>query len=355
MLRHPNPFSKGWLAIASLLAVALIVAACGSDAPTQTPIKETRKEPKSLTFMAGFKPQANLPFVAAYVAQKKGYFAEQALNVDIRHSAAGEHLQLLLAGDVQVTTADAELVLQRRSDPGVPIKAVALFGQKGQQAYIALQKSGINTPKDWEGKTFGYKVIQPPTYLALVKAAGVDRSKVREVRVGFDPRVLSEGQVDVLAVFKSNEPDTLARLGFPVRVFDPADYQVPALGLTYIVTDSTIAKDPDLVERFVRATMRGLQFAIDPANEEETLNIILEFAPNEDREHQRFMLRQELKDALGPVPDQGGLGAMTDAQWKALYDELIEVGALPKPLDYKTVYDDRFIKDIYTGNKLKWP
>ena len=40
-------------------------------------------EPQKVTFMAGFKPQANLPFVAAYVAQEKGYFSDDGLEVEI--------------------------------------------------------------------------------------------------------------------------------------------------------------------------------------------------------------------------------------------------------------------------------
>ena len=93
--------------------------------------------------MAGFKPQANLPFVAAYIAQEKGYFAEQDLDVEIRHAPRGGHLQLLLSGDVDFTTAAATSVLKRRAEPDVPIVAIVLFGQKGQQAYIALESSGI--------------------------------------------------------------------------------------------------------------------------------------------------------------------------------------------------------------------
>ena len=155
-----------WAGIAGVAVVALMALACsGEDAPL-----------KSVTFMAGFKPQANLPFAAAYVAQEKGYFHEQGLDVDIRHST-GEHLNLLIAGDVHFTTADANSVLQRRADPGLPIVAIALFGQRGQQAFVALEESGIQTPKDWEGRTFGYKVSVPPDYLAIVDAAGVDRSR----------------------------------------------------------------------------------------------------------------------------------------------------------------------------------
>ena len=43
-------------------------------------------EPESVVFMAGYKPQANLPFAAAYIAQEKGFFEEQGLDVEIRHA-----------------------------------------------------------------------------------------------------------------------------------------------------------------------------------------------------------------------------------------------------------------------------
>ena len=324
-------------------ALVLVLAACSSDAPSTTLAPRA-----SLTFMAGFKPQANLPFVAAYIAQEQGYFAAENLDVTIRHAQTGEHLKLLLSGDIDVTTADASSVLKRRSDPDVPIKAIALFGQKGQAAYIALQKSGIKSIKDWEGKTFGYKTSVPPEYLAMVNAAGADRSKITEVRVGFDVRILTEGKVDILAVFKSNEPDLVEKLGFPVEVFDPENAGVPTLGLTYIATDKALADKRDILQRFVRATLKGMAFA--KANEEATLDIVLKYAPQEDREHQRFMLRQELRDAEGPVATASGLGAMTDAQWKALYDQLTVYQALPKPFDYTTAFDATLVQAVYAGN-----
>ena len=307
---------------------------------------------KSVTFMAGFKPQANLPFVAAYVAQEKGYFSEQGLDVDIKHST-GQHLTLLMSGDVDFTTADANSVLKRRSDPGLPIKAIALFGQRGQQAFIALEKSGIRTPKDWEGKTFGYKISVPPDYLAIIEASVVDRSKVREVRVGFDPRVLTEEQVDVLAVFKSNEPDTLRGLGFDVTVFDAADFGVPTLGLTYITREDLIDTDPDTVKRFVKATMKGLEFAFE--NTEETLDIVMRFAEGEDREHMRFMLLTEREDAASLVTRDAGLGWMTTDQWQAFHDSLLAHEALENPVDVAQAFTTRFLEQVYDGADLIWP
>jgi ABC-type nitrate/sulfonate/bicarbonate transport system substrate-binding protein len=320
-----------------MAVIATSLAGCGTE---------------KVTFMAGFKPQANLPFVAAYVAQEKGYFSEQGLEVEIRHST-GQHLQLLMSGDVDITTADASSVLKRRADPELPIVAFALFGQRGQQGFAVLDESGIQSPKDWEGKTFGYKTSVPPGYLAMLEAGDVDRSKIEEVRVGFDPRILTEGKVDILAVFKSNEPDTLRRLGFEVTVFDAADLAVPTLGLTYITRDELLETDPDTLERFLKATMKGLKFAFDDI--EAALDIVLLYAENEDRDHMRNMLLTEKADAVSPLTDEKGLGWMTEAQWQAFHDSLLEYNALPNAVDVGSAFTLSLLDKVYDEGELQWP
>ena len=332
------------LTLTTLIALALTL--------TITATACAQPEPESVVFMNGYKPQANLPVVAVYVAQEKGFFAEQSLDVEIHHASTGEHLQLLMAGDVDFSTADAASVLKRRADPGLPIVAFALFGQRGQQGFIALDDS-IDTPKDWEGRTFGYKVSIPPDYLAIVESQGVDPDAVQAVRVGFDPRVLTEGQVDILAIFKSNEPDTIRRMGFDVTLWDPADFGVPTLGLTYITREDLASSDSDKVERFLKATMKALEYARD--NRDEAIDIVMKYAPEEDPAHQRFMLDTEFDDAVSPLTDRRGLGQMSPEQWQALYDHLTAHEALPKPFDYNDAFTTQFLDAIYDGNTLQWP
>ncbi len=333
------------LMVFATMFLALATIACGGE--------KSEEILDQVVFMAGYKAQANLPFVAAYVAQEKGFFELQGLDVEIRHAGSGEHLKLLLAGDVDITTAASTSVLKRRSDPDIPIAAFVLFGQRGQQAYIALTDSDMSTPNDWEGKTFGYKISVPPDYLAVLVASGVDRSKITEVNAGFDPRVLTEGRVDVLAVFNSNEPDTIRRLGFDVITWEPEDYGVPNLGLTYIATEDTLDKRDEVVERFLKATLKGVEFAI--YNIEETVDIVLEYAPGQDRDHQRFMLVTELEDARSDLTDLNGIGWMNDQQWMALYDYLLEFEVLPNQFDYKDAFTDRFLREVYNEGELNWP
>jgi hypothetical protein len=115
--------------------------------------------------------------------------------------------------------------------PGLPLVSTPI-GQKSDRIHRCAN-SGINTIADWAGKKFGYKGTVPVEFLAIAKANGLNPSRVNQVRVGFDPRVLSEGQVDILAVFVSNEPGQLDRIGYPTKLFDPRTGSPPP---TYITT-----------------------------------------------------------------------------------------------------------------------
>jgi ABC-type nitrate/sulfonate/bicarbonate transport system substrate-binding protein len=330
--------------------MTLVIAACGGGGLGGNASPVAGKEVKNVTFMAGFKPQANLPFVGAYVAQEKGYFKDEALNVTIRHAQSGEHLQLLLAGEIQFSTANGAQVLSR-NDQGLPLQAVALIGQKSEQGFAVGANSGINSVKDWEGKTFGYKGTVPAEFLAVARANNLDPAKVKQVSVGFDPRVLSEGRVDILPVFFSNEPDILNGIGYKTKIFDPDDYGVDALGLSYVSTRDYGARDPDAVERFVRATLRGINYA--NANRNEALDIVMKFAPQEDKEHQRYMLNTELDRASTDQTKKNGMGWQTREQWQGMADMLLQFQVLKKPADVPNLFSDVALKKIYKDGKIQ--
>ncbi len=320
--------------------VVLGLGGCVTPAPPATP---TSIPLRHMVFMAGYKPQANLPFVGVYIAKEKGYFLAEGLDVEVQHSTGrGEHLQLLMAGSVQVTTQDAAVLLQRRADPGLPLVSIALIGQRGQQAFAALKSSGMRTPKDWEGKKVGYKGTPPPDLFAIMEAAGVDRNRVELVNVGFDPRVLVQGLVDVYPLFKSNEPYLLRQMGHELVIWDAADYGVPTLGLAYVTSEEQIRRDPDLLVRFLRAALRGIEDA--RANPEEAVDIVLRYAPQADRGHMRFMLETELKDAESEVTRAHGTGWQTREQWAALYEVLRRYNAIAKPVEIERVFTNELLE-----------
>lgn len=309
---------------------------------------DTKAEPLTMTFMAGYKPQANLPFVGVYVAEEEGYFAEENLEVTVEHSPGrGEHLQLLTAGKIHVTTQDVAVLLQRRADPGLPLVSIALIGQKGQQAYAALSSSNLLTPKDWEGHIVGYKGTPPPDLFALISASGADLDKIQLVNVGFDPRVLTEGQVDVYPVYKSNEPYLLESWGFDITLWDADDFDVPTLGLAYVTSEDILLNEPEILTRFIRSALKGINFAIN--NPEQAIEHVLKYTgPETDRDHMLFMLQSEIADAQSEHTGKYGLGWHLEEEWQALADLLGQYEAMPA-IDVSKAFTNRIL-EMASGN-----
>jgi ABC-type nitrate/sulfonate/bicarbonate transport system substrate-binding protein len=332
----------------AVLAVVLLVA-CHAPAvapsPTPAPVEK-------VTFIAGFKPQADMPFVAVYVAQEKGYFRDQSLEVEIQHATSGEHVQLLATNRAQFSTGSAGDVMKRVASAGVPLVSIAQIGQRDEQSFAVRADSPIRALKDWEGRLVGYKTTVSADYLALVAIGGVDRTKVREVAVGFDPRVLADGRVDVYPVFTANEPDTLARLGIPVRLFDPTSFGVPGLGLSFMTNQQMVDTKPEVVTRFLRASMRGLADAI--ADRDAAIDVVMKYATGEDRAHQRYMLDTEIDAAQNDLTRANGIGAMDRSRYVALRDFLLQYGGLAKSVDVDAVFTDRFVKELYKDGRLVW-
>ncbi len=332
--------------LAFMATLTALAAGCSSGDSASNQASGTAKAAADeVTFMAGFKPQANLPFVGVYVGQEKGFFGDENLKVNIQHvTTPGDNFKFLATGAVQFSTADASSLLEKRAgDPPLDIVSIALIGQRGQQGFAVLANSGIQSPKDWAGKTAGYKgSAVTPDYLAILKAVGVDRSSVTEVRVGFEPQVLTEGKVDIFPVFTSNEPDTLKRLGYDVKVFEAADFGAPTLGLTYVTTGDYIKQKPDVVQRFLRGAFRGIHYA--DRNRDEATDIVMKYAPQEDRVHQRYMLETELKSAFTGPALLNGIGWQTQDEWQRLHDYMVQYAALPRPLaDISAVFTQQFL------------
>ena len=328
--------TRAWIAglIVCVVAAFALPVACGGD--------DAEESLERVVFMAGYRPQANLPFVAVYMAEARGFFADEGLEVEIRHSTQGEHGQLLLAGEVDFTTATAAQALRQRAN-GLPVRAIALFGQRGDQGFVVHADSGIETPGDFEGQSVGFKGgVVPAELLALLATADLGPDDVQLQAVGFDERVFIERQVDVFPVFLNNEPNRIRNAGVDIRVFDPHDHGIATLGVTYLVHDETTIERRELAGRFLRAALRGAHYAA--SHPDEAIDLVLVYAEGADRDHQRFLLDTDLRNATR----EDGMGRATLAQWEALQDVLLRYDEqFSGPVDVATVFDPSFTDALY--------
>jgi ABC-type nitrate/sulfonate/bicarbonate transport system substrate-binding protein len=330
------------LGVVVALATSLTIACSGDDSG----------EVLTMSYMAGFKAQANLPFVAVYVAEDRGFFADENLEVDIQHAGfTGAHKNLLLAGEVDITTLPASEMLQIRANSGAPYVAVMLFGQRGDFGYAVLNSSGIESPSDFAGRDVGFKGIVQAEFHAMLAAHGLTTDDMNMIDVGFNPVVLVEQQVEVYPVFLSNEPDTLSRnLNQDITVFEAADDGVPTLGVVYLVSEEFLQDDTnrEKLERFLRATVRAFEFSVDdPAAAIESTGKFLGNDPPPDLVHERFILDTEITNALSDLTRANGVGWFTQQQFRALTDVLLEYGALENDIDLEAALDRSFLEKIH--------
>ena len=97
--------------------------------------------------------------------------------------------------------------------------------------------------------------------------------------------------------------------------------------------------------------LKGIDYA--NSNRDEALDIVMKYAPQEDREHQRFMLNTELDRAKTDATKKNGIGWQTREQWQAMADMLLQFQVLKKPADVPSVFSDVALKKIYKDGKLQ--
>ena len=123
------------------------------------------------------------------------------------------------------------------------------------------------------------------------------------------------------------------------------------LGLNYVTHQDTLNEDSESITKFLRAVVRALYFIVD--NEDQSIEMIMKYAQNEDKSHQIYMLRSEIKDAWSTITKENGLGWMSDNQWNSFYKYLNEWGALGKDIDINKVYTTSILEEVYSDSSNK--
>jgi len=252
---------------ALLAIVPLALAACGEKKETIAPASS---HAQALTLMLDWFPNAD--HVGIYQALAEGDFSKAGLDVHVEVPAnVADPLQLVAAGKVDAAvTYEPEVLLARNR--GEPVVSVAALVQQPLTSIISIgSKKAIHSPSQLRGKTVGDAgIAYQHAYLDTILArAGVPAASVREVNVGADlvPALLSRRVAAILGGYWNYEAVQLALLGKKPVVIRMNDVGVPPYDeLVIAVRTSMLARQPDLIRRFVQAVARGYESArADPA------------------------------------------------------------------------------------------
>jgi NitT/TauT family transport system substrate-binding protein len=215
------------------------------------------------------------PSAAYLLALDKGYYAAEGLDVTIDTGQGSlEAIPRVASGVYQFGFADINSLIKfQDKNPDVGIKGILMVYDAPPFAIVTLAKTGIETPRDLEGRILGAPAPDGAyaQWKAFVKENGIDASKVTIENVGFPLRepMLVSGQVDAITGFSFSSFLNLKAKGVPpdeIRVFLMSDYGLDLYGNTIIVNPEFAAENPEAVAGFVRATIKGWQDTVaDPA------------------------------------------------------------------------------------------
>ncbi|MCY3905998.1 MAG: ABC transporter substrate-binding protein [Anaerolineaceae bacterium] len=217
----------------------------------------------------------NVQFAPVYVAIENGYFAEEGLDVRIRHGAEHDGVDLVAANQLQLGIFGGEQVLLARSQ-GRPVLSVYEWFQQfpaGVVATIGTDYESLGEFSDLAGKKVGIHGRSGVTwtaFVALMNAAGMTEQDFELETVGFNvPELVCLGLIDAAVVYLNNEPLQIDNRISARDCGDLRGYRVfpvtPVADLVsnvIVTNETTIDAAPDLVQAFVNAFDKGLQAAI---------------------------------------------------------------------------------------------
>jgi NitT/TauT family transport system substrate-binding protein len=248
-------------------------------------------------------------FAGYYVAEEKGYFREEGLQVDIKPGGPDIDPEKLIAyGTDDFAQAGGVESLLAARDIGLPVVAIGAVFQKIDVVFIAKRQSGITKLTDLSERT----VSTWYTGVHLLRGSGLDPSKIIEVPQAESMTPFLRDEVAVAAATFFNQLPMLRAQGLSdLIVFDPADYGVVFPRDTIITSERMVKERPDVIGCFLRASLRGWRYAA--TNQAEAVDAVIRRNPNLERDHQSVMMREVVKLLTWGPGTTAGIGYI-DAQ-----------------------------------------
>lgn len=278
-----------------------------------------------------------------YQAAATGLYKKHGLDVTVKMGGPQVNgLQLLLAGQADFVMNYDFAVLQgvEKGFPLVTVAAPFQFDIQGimtrddvpnlaslKDKTILVAGTGTTYWWPWVKKKYGYTDAQMRPYTFNMQPFFNDPTIVQQA-------------------FPSSEPYQAEQRGLKTKFFLLSAEGYPPYTQALTTTQKTIAEKPDVVARFVRASIEGWKSYLE--NPEPGNALIKKDNPNMSDGQLAFGLAKlkEMKVVTGGDAAKHGIGIMTDERWKKTAEFMVEWGLLKPTTDWKKAYTTQFVKDV---------
>jgi len=266
-----------------LVAVVLVLAAVPAWGPAQT------KPLKSYTLILDFVPTGE--YIPHYTALEKGWYRDEGLDVKIlRGQGSGDTIKRIAAGQGEVGIADMSALIAARANTDVAVKAIALWYRRPPHGVFVRTDSPIKTPKELEGKKLAisagnsHQILWP----LFEKMSGLKPNSVTWVTMDAAsmPPSLIRGVTDAVPFFVVHEArirKIAKQQNVDLRLLSAwADLGFDLSSTSLVAREETIAKDPDGLKAFLRATLKGADYAFRTKHYDEGVGYLVKHHPEVD-------------------------------------------------------------------------
>jgi NitT/TauT family transport system substrate-binding protein len=279
-----------------------------------------------------------------YQAIATGIYRQHGLDVSLRQGGPQvNHAQLLAAGRLDFNLAPNSFVPLNFVRENIPMVAVAAIFQKDPSVLIAHPGQGNDTLAALKGKPI---MIGSDTrigsWVFLKSKFGYTDDQIRPYTFSVapflaDPKAIQQG-------YLSSEPFTIETQGVKPVVLLLADAGYASYGSLIQTSDKLVQEKPDLVQRFVDASIEGWYSYLygDPAPANELIK-------RDNPEMTDALLAYGIaKIKEYGIVDSGaakssGIGVMTEARWQDFFNAMAEAGVYPKDLAFHKAFTLKFV------------
>lgn len=274
-----------------------------------------------------------------FAAQLQGYYKAEGLEVTLLPLPQdGNVAQLVSTSKADIGLGSSDQILEWNSN-GLPLIAVAATMQHDPQAVMVHSDSSVRAFKDLEGKTIAaqsdalwLKYITRQYNLKNVRAIPTapsianflaDPNYVEQIVVTSEPFFARQGGASVRTILISSSGYDPYRVQFTSRSF--------------------AEQHPDIVAKFVRATIRGWQeYLRDPVvTNAQLVHLNRVLNPAQEAYTAEALLAGGF--VAGDNASNPQTGHMTAARWDATYKQLKDLGVIQTPIDPATAYSLKFV------------
>lgn len=283
----------------------------------------------------------NSNHLGLYIAEERGYFKEENLEVEIyTPSDPSTVLQTVASGSDDFGMNYQPDVLIARGK-GVPVVSVLGMVQHPLNSLMTLKSSDYQTPGDLKGKKVGYPGIpwNEDALATMLQADGLSGlDDVELVNVGWElGSSIMSGRVDaIIGAYFTHESISLENEGYPVNIMRMEEWEVPDYyELVLVTSEKFLFQNEGVVERFTRAVSKGYSDAIlDP---QAGVDILKKYAPEIDESIDRpgaDLLRLLWQD------ENGRFGKQKESKWVKFAEWMQRKGLLDSGVNGTDAYTD---------------